>query len=605
MNQPVNPRRRSAPSPASSRRPAAPGRAPSSNRPAVQNRNLPQKGSAAARRPAPVRSLPPRAPQRRKKKSNGKKLFFGFVLFALIVAVVVILIQYHSRVYQKVEVEAGYEGFSALLFAKNENEAAFQEGFSPESVDLHVPGEYEVKLQSGIFRYTSTLVVRDTVPPAATAAPCSVSFGENCRAEDLIKDLTDATKVECRFESTPDFSKLGKQSAAVILRDLGGNETRIQSEFTVVPLRAVLEREAGSQKPQLSDFLLPNVQIQKLELVSEGEDLLSTEVPGDYPIRFSADGLICDCIFRVTDTTPPVFTVKNLTLGVGVQVKAEYFVSDCSDRSKVTYSARFTAPLDSPGEQQVTVSATDAYGNTAEKTANLKLVSDTAAPVIRGVRAQTVYVGKTASYLTGVEVTDELDPDPKLDVDTSKVDLKKEGEYPVVYIATDAAGNRSEAKTTLSVITSAVNEEAVMAKAKEILDSILTPEMSQLEQLRAIYRWIRNHIAYRDAPSNPDWLQAAYFGMTNHYGDCSVYQMTSRALLTAAGIENRLIDSLPLYQVHAWNLVNIGEGWYHFDATPFLGGGDFCYIDSATLAARSTRRPESHSFDPDLYPEVL
>ena len=63
-----------------------------------------------------------------------------------------------------------------------------------------------------------------------------------------------------------------------------------------------------------------------------------------------------------------------------------------------------------------------------------------------------------------------------------------------------------------------------------------------------------------------DWLRAAYQGLHNRQGDCYVYQMTSKVLLDAAGIENRLIDTMPLRYLHCWNLVNIGEGWYHFDA---------------------------------------
>ena len=129
--------------------------------------------------------------------------------------------------------------------------------------------------------------------------------------------------------------------------------------------------------------------------------------------------------------------------------------------------------------------------------------------------------------------------------------------------------------------------------------------MTPREQLDAIYRWIRYHIVYRDAPSLNDWLQAAWQGMTAHYGDCYTFQMTARAMLTAAGIENRLIDTLPFYNVHCWNLVNIGEGWYHFDTTPFEDGASFCYVTTADLQNRSWRYPYSHRFDRDRFPDPV
>ena len=125
--------------------------------------------------------------------------------------------------------------------------------------------------------------------------------------------------------------------------------------------------------------------------------------------------------------------------------------------------------------------------------------------------------------------------------------------------------------------------------------------MTPYDKVVAIYKWMKSHVSYRDGATIEDWQKAAYQGLTQHWGDCSVFQMTSRALLTAAGIENRLIDTVPYYNVHYWNLVNIGEGWYHFDTTSFYDGQNFCYIDSATLAARSAHYPRSHKFDPERF----
>jgi len=43
----------------------------------------------------------------------------------------------------------------------------------------------------------------------------------------------------------------------------------------------------------------------------------------------------------------------------------------------------------------------------------------------------------------------------------------------------------------------------------------------------------------------------------------------SRVLLTRAGIENQTVQRYAgAARTHYWNLVNVGNGWHHFDACP-------------------------------------
>ncbi|MBP5289120.1 MAG: transglutaminase domain-containing protein [Clostridia bacterium] len=562
----------------------------------------------------PVVELKGRSRNMRRKRR--RRLRPGFVAFLfifsfLIVGLTVFLILYNSRVYSRVEVEAGDVVLTPADFSKNGSEVSFDPSFSPDSVDFHTPGEYPVKLRSGIFRYTVSLTVKDTVPPVARAVSKTVSRGITCAPEDLVDEMKDETKVLYTFETEPDFSTPGVKKVTVILTDLGGNVTRVTADLTVIPLYTVLEREAGSEAPSPADFVLPGETVTELSLVEETEsgtvpslaDLVRT--PGDHPIRFLADGLVCDCVLRVNDTTPPVMTLRDVTCGVGVEVKPELFVAEVKDAGEVLFSVELSAPSDQPGTQRVTVRAKDAAGNESAGEATLTLMVDTAAPEIHGGESLFAYVGKTVSFLSEVQVRDDLDPAPTIEVDSSGVNLKQEGTYPVVYIATDAAGNRAEKRVQITVFREQYSEEEVLATAGKILEGVLKPGMSDREKVDAIYYWIRAHVSYRDSDTIHDWLLAAHQGLVNHWGDCSVFQMTSRALLTAAGIENRLIDTLPLYEMHCWNLVNIGEGWYHFDTTAFFTGSNFCYVDTATLLNRSGGFMSSHTFDRDRYPDVM
>ena len=218
---------------------------------------------------------------------------------------------------------------------------------------------------------------------------------------------------------------------------------------------------------------------------------------------------------------------------------------------------------------------------------------DTEPPVIEGPHDMTAAVGMTLSYRSGVTAVDAVDGKVKLEVDASAVDLNEPGEYPVIYRAVDKAGNKAETTVTVTVVVVAgvndddptadvsgegpalalppigeVTAEMVDAEADRILAKILSPSMSQWDQARAIYNYVHTKVKYVGSSDKSSWLMGAYVGFTRGRGDCYNYFACAKALLTRAGIPN-----VDLYRVgggtdHYWQLVNVGTGWYHFDACP-------------------------------------
>lgn len=220
---------------------------------------------------------------------------------------------------------------------------------------------------------------------------------------------------------------------------------------------------------------------------------------------------------------------------------------------------------------------------------------DTEPPVIEGPHDMTVAAGMTLSYRSGITAVDKVDGKVKLEVDASAVNLSEPGEYPVIYWAVDKSGNRAETTVSVTVIEVSgvddddptadvsgeggqgavelppikeVTAEMVDQEADRILARILSPSMSQWEQARAIYNYVHTHVKYVGTSDKSSWLMGAYVGFTRGRGDCYNYFACSKALLTRAGIPN-----VDLYRVgggtdHYWQLVNVGSGWYHFDACP-------------------------------------
>ena len=102
----------------------------------------------------------------------------------------------------------------------------------------------------------------------------------------------------------------------------------------------------------------------------------------------------------------------------------------------------------------------------------------------------------------------------------------------------------------------------------DTLDSIIEDGMTPMEQAKAVFTYVHNNIRYISHSDKSDWMNGAYAGLTTGKGDCFTYYAVSRALLTALEIDNLEVQRTGGKTQHFWNLVNCGDGWYHFDACP-------------------------------------
>jgi transglutaminase/protease-like cytokinesis protein 3 len=292
----------------------------------------------------------------------------------------------------------------------------------------------------------------------------------------------------------------------------------------------------------------------------------------------------------------------------GQEIEAADFVTSVDDVTETTVTFVKDPDLDSEGTQEVSILVTDAGENVTKATAQLEVVVDNTAPTIEGVQELTTTVGGTISYKKGITVTDDMDDDVELSIDNSAVDLDTEGDYTVTYTATDHAGNQTTATTTVHVETPTIEtatEDTINAAADAILASILTDGMSQYEQAEAIYWWCHEKIAYVDGTPKTNYVQGAYRGLIYRKGDCYTYAMTAKCLLTRAGITNMDIERIPSGNLmHYWNLIDIGDGWYHFDTCRRADGTTFFYKTDAEIKAYSDKHNGTHNYDRSKYPTI-
>ena len=461
----------------------------------------------------------------------------------------------------------------------------------PESI-LREPGEYTIRITADGTETQSTLIVQDTVPPTGRSVTFVAAPGEPVAPEDLVADIFDETAVTATFETEPDPNSRLPQTVGVILKDRGGNETKLYGTLLITGVAPV--------EIQAHEGLLD---VSELALEGEYTDAriswqFTPDVPGLHVIIVLLDGQENYALIEVKDTTPPTLEVLKTDGFLNHPLPAEALAS-VSDVTEATLEY-----LDEPDWteeiQDVTLVATDAAGNRAEETFTLTLVPDTDPPQIYGVVDRIAYVGEPIAYLKEVYAEDNADGRTEIIVE-SNVDTQNPGTYEVVFTTEDAVGNRASASCTYTLVAATVSEQDVRALAQDVLKTIIKDGMVRAEQLRAVFDYVRSHVHYVGGSDKTDWRKEAVRGFRTGRGDCFTFYSVTRALLDELGIEYMSVTRLGGATRHYWTIVNIGTGWYHYDATLSATHGSRCFM---WTNEQCQIKPYFWRFDRSKYPEI-
>lgn len=588
----------------------APQSRPPQSRPpqsrAPQSRT-PQSRAPQSRAPQnrPPQSRAPQGSERgRHRRRSRKGRMVGSLLLLLVIVWGIFL---YGRVTKTYVLEAGESIKAEDLLVKGQKNPKIIRDLTQEQI--HTPGEYEIKVKLFPFSYTVAVTVQDTIAPKAEGVNVFCKYGSRLTLDDFVGTVTDETKVTYAFEKEPDYEKAGEQEVVLVYTDEGGNRTKVSSTLYISNLVSELVIEAGSVVPEPGDFLEDIAGFENTEIyyVTNVGDL-DTCALGSTTIRVLVDGREADVTLTVQDTIAPAFTVKHVEGWTKKALQPEAFVQNCTDETKVTFAFGTEPDWTKKGSGSVEIIATDEAGNTSSQIASYKLQEDTVAPEV-SLSTIDIIIGETVSYKKAVGYSDNADSkdELKLEIDNSKVDPNTVGTYPVTYTVTDTAGNSTTKTGQVNVLAEKpvyYDEDVVNAKADEVLAEIITENMTPLEKTRAIYNWVHGKIGYISHSEKGDWVRGAYEGLVKRQGDCFVYASTAKVLLTRAGIENMDIVKSQVNPSHYWNLVNLGDGWYHFDATPRKDKTVFFMWTDAQLKEYSESHKNTHIYDASLYPEI-
>ncbi len=330
---------------------------------------------------------------------------------------------------------------------------------------------------------------------------------------------------------------------------------------------------------------------------------------GCHTLRVRTAGRERNVLLIVEDTVVPQVKLRDVEIMLGEKVGADMFIESTTDPSALVVSFLNGEPdFALSGQQLVYLNIMDSSGNACELlAARLTVTADVEPPVIIGAKDRTVIIGESVAYKDGITVTDNLDENVTLKVDTSAVDPSEEGYYDVTYTASDSSGNASSVTVTFHFAhQDAVDtDEQFDRYVKKISSNIFKDSMTDTERLWAIYEWCRNNIGYSGHSDKGDWKKAAVSGFKNRSGDCYTYFACAKALIEYCGIENKdviKIKDTTDQSSHFWSLVNIGTGYYHFDATPRKGGFDGFMLTDRQLQDYSLNNSGSHRYHTNLYP---
>ena len=377
--------------------------------------------------------------------------------------------------------------------------------------------------------------------------------------------------------------------------------------YSLPGVNEILTLEVGSKKPEVADFL-DEEYVDKYHLIKIEKGLANADmsVIGEYPVKIKVFCLTYDSILHVVDTIAPVVEAADVTHFIQDEAPdIMAFIANISDMTETTVAYNVAPDFSVAGEQEVYIDVTDMGGNVTRVCSKLTIWEDTMAPVIEGAKDLYVTVGGSVSYKKGVTVTDDIDTDVELQINAEGVALSEVGKYPVVYTATDDAGNQTVVEITVHVIEENLpTEDKINAAADKILSQIINDSMSDYDKAYAIFRWVHDKIAYSDKTPKNGYVDGAYRGLVKKQGDCYTYAMSAKCLLTRAGIKNMDIAKIPSKTSHYWNLIDLGDGWYHFDATRRRDKTEFFYVDDATLMEYSNNHSGSHNYDASAYPAI-
>lgn len=145
----------------------------------------------------------------------------------------------------------------------------------------------------------------------------------------------------------------------------------------------------------------------------------------------------------------------------------------------------------------------------------------------------------------------------------------------------------------ITFYTTAEQEEILASKVEEILAALALEGKSDYEKLCSIYDYVTANVSYDSEhlyDASYKLKHTAYAALCNGTAVCQGYALAIYRLCLESGIDCRLVPGISNGQNHGWNILQLGDLYYHVDATWDAGKSEYVYFlkGSETLSGHTS-----------------
>ncbi len=488
--------------------------------------------------------------------ANKKKSKLPIIIGTVILAIGALWfgIEANTTRFKDVTIELGQKNIEIkdfLIKEKDFDKAVFLSDLA--TIDFSIVGETELQLKYNKKVETVKLIIEDTTAPVVVFQDLVKYIGYDFAPEDFIVTKSDLSPMSVRAEGSSSFDEFMTYVVKIIVTDSSGNETAADCKLTIIWLQPEVTVELGTKFGR--SLICADVEKFGSYLTKSEMKKVNTDKVGEYRISATYQDKEYTSLVKVQDTTKPTLKLKSLTRLINKKVKAKDFVKKAYDASgKVEIT--FKKPIDYTiiGTQNVTILATDRYGNSTEATTTLTIKRSNKGPKFSGLKTLNVAKHSTIDYRKGVKAKDPVDGNCSFTVDSSKVNVDVAGTYYATYTAINSEGNKTTAKRKI-----------VVKHDKEDTDRLFNAFYDKYlagKSIAGMASTIKSKIKYNSSWGGKD---PVWYAMNNHKGNCYVHAVLLKKALDKKGVTNQLIWTTGKW--HYWNLVYSGGVWRHYDST--------------------------------------
>ncbi len=323
----------------------------------------------------------------------------------------------------------------------------------------------------------ATVTVTDIIAPTAIVQDITIQLDANGQASITAAQIDNGSSDNCGIDTitidTPDFdcTNLGPNTVTMTVTDVNGLSSTTTATVTVqdqiapviVPQNITVDLDANGQvtisENQVYSSITDNCSVTEIFVGPLNFDCSNI---GDNTVTIQAadaGGNITSstAIVTVRDVTAPTVVTQNITVNLDAFGNASITTAQIDNGSYD--NCDLTLSLDTLnfdcsdlGANTVTLTGTDASGNTASATATVTVVDNTA-PVITTQNISVSLDANGNAVITESQVATATDNCGTTDITVSQTnfDCTHVGDNVITVTATDANGNQSTASVTVTI----------------------------------------------------------------------------------------------------------------------------------------------------------